>query len=188
MPDFEIGCKPILITNEWYPALSKPNVIVETSPIRRLREHTIITADGVEHEVDTLVFATGFRATDPPIHIESGVRYAVEALRTTDARGLASVEVSEGAQEAYTRRAHEMLRNSVWVTGACDSWYLDKSGEASVIWPSTARRCEQWTRRFDIENYIVVHRSSVPAARTIEPPSGGPVAAGGGYENPGEIR
>jgi cation diffusion facilitator CzcD-associated flavoprotein CzcO len=63
-PDYEIGCKRILMTNRWYPALNKPNVSVETSPIREVREHAVVTADGVEHGVDAIVLATGFHSTD----------------------------------------------------------------------------------------------------------------------------
>jgi cation diffusion facilitator CzcD-associated flavoprotein CzcO len=65
-PDFEIGCKRILITNRWYPALAQPNVHVETSPITEVRPHAVVTADGAEHEVDAIVCATGFHVTDPP--------------------------------------------------------------------------------------------------------------------------
>jgi cation diffusion facilitator CzcD-associated flavoprotein CzcO len=232
MPDFEIGCKRILITNQWYPALTKRNVSVETAPIREVRSHAIITTDGAEHEVDAIVFATGFHATEPPIaarlhgrcgrslaetwgdaprsfrglttagfpnlfrisgtgtgtghtsqilQIESGVHYVVEALRTMDARDLASVEVGEGAQDAYTRRVREMLRNTVWVTGGCDSWYLDKSGAASAIWPSTARKYRRWTRRFDIENYTVTRRGAVAVAPSVDPRSEARVPRGRRY-------
>ncbi|HVP02576.1 MAG TPA: NAD(P)/FAD-dependent oxidoreductase [Solirubrobacteraceae bacterium] len=65
-PDFEIGCKRILITSAWYPALNQPNVDVETTPIAEVREHAVVTADGVEHPVDAIVCATGFHVTDPP--------------------------------------------------------------------------------------------------------------------------
>lgn len=65
-PDFEIGCKRILITSEWYPALNQPDVDVETSPISEVREHAVVTADGTEHDVDAIVCATGFHAVDPP--------------------------------------------------------------------------------------------------------------------------
>ena len=45
-PDFEIGCKRILITSVWYPALNQPNVDLETSRITEIREHAVVTADG----------------------------------------------------------------------------------------------------------------------------------------------
>ncbi|MDQ1650200.1 MAG: hypothetical protein QOG60_2257 [Frankiaceae bacterium] len=66
-PDYTIGCKRILISNDWYKALSQPNVEVETSGIAEVREHSIVTKDGVEHEVDTILFGTGFSPTEMPI-------------------------------------------------------------------------------------------------------------------------
>ena len=66
-PDYTIGCKRILISNDFYPALDQPNAEVVTSPIQEIREHSIVTQDGTEREVDTIVFATGFQATPPPI-------------------------------------------------------------------------------------------------------------------------
>ena len=45
-PNFAIGCKRILPSNEWYPALAQPNVEVVTDGIREVRAHSIVTADG----------------------------------------------------------------------------------------------------------------------------------------------
>ena len=66
-PDYTIGCKRILISNDFYPALDQPNSGVVTEPIQEIRARSIVTADGTEREVDTIVFATGFQATPPPI-------------------------------------------------------------------------------------------------------------------------
>jgi cation diffusion facilitator CzcD-associated flavoprotein CzcO len=65
-PDYTIGCKRILLSNDWYPALAQPNVEVVTSPIAEVRPHGVVTANGVEHPADTIVFGTGFHVTDPP--------------------------------------------------------------------------------------------------------------------------
>jgi cation diffusion facilitator CzcD-associated flavoprotein CzcO len=59
-PDFTIGCKRILMSNDYYPALKRPNVDVVTEKIVRVAPNAVVTADGVEHEVDTIVFGTGF--------------------------------------------------------------------------------------------------------------------------------
>ncbi|MCU5787991.1 flavin-containing monooxygenase [Alloalcanivorax marinus] len=59
-PDFRIGCKRVLVSNDYYPALQKDNAQLITWPIARLSENGIRTADGVEHELDCVVFATGF--------------------------------------------------------------------------------------------------------------------------------
>ncbi len=66
-PGYLIGCKRILISNDWYPALGRRNVDLVDAPIAEIREHSIVTADGQEREVDCLIFGTGFYATDNPI-------------------------------------------------------------------------------------------------------------------------
>jgi cation diffusion facilitator CzcD-associated flavoprotein CzcO len=65
-PDYTIGCKRILPTNKWYPALGQPNVEVTTSGIKEIRASSVVTDDGVEHPVDTIIFGTGFSVTDVP--------------------------------------------------------------------------------------------------------------------------
>lgn len=66
-PKYRIGCKRILISNDFYPALSQPNADVITSAIERITPDAIVTADGASHEVDALVLATGFEVTPPPV-------------------------------------------------------------------------------------------------------------------------
>jgi cation diffusion facilitator CzcD-associated flavoprotein CzcO len=66
-PHFRLGCKRILRSNTYYPALASDNVEVVTDPISRITPHAIVTADGAEHPVDAIVVATGFCATDLPV-------------------------------------------------------------------------------------------------------------------------
>jgi cation diffusion facilitator CzcD-associated flavoprotein CzcO len=66
-PTYAIGCKRILPSNDWYPAITKPNVDVVTSGIREVTPSGIVTEDGVEHPVDTIVYGTGFYVTDIPM-------------------------------------------------------------------------------------------------------------------------
>ncbi|HSI91890.1 MAG TPA: NAD(P)/FAD-dependent oxidoreductase [Jiangellaceae bacterium] len=66
-PDYVMGCKRILLSNDYWAALARDNVDVVTEKIQRLEPTGIVTTDGVRHEVDTIVFATGFRVTDRPI-------------------------------------------------------------------------------------------------------------------------
>jgi cation diffusion facilitator CzcD-associated flavoprotein CzcO len=66
-PNYRIGCKRILLSDEYFPALVQPNVEVVTDGIREVRARSIVTNDGVEHEVDAIVFGTGFRVTDQPM-------------------------------------------------------------------------------------------------------------------------
>jgi cation diffusion facilitator CzcD-associated flavoprotein CzcO len=63
-PTDPMGCKRILMSNDWYAALQLPQVDVVTERISEVREHSIVTADGTEREVDTIVLGTGFAATE----------------------------------------------------------------------------------------------------------------------------
>ena len=64
-PNYTIGCKRILISSDYYPALQKDNVSLNTSGIKCVTEDAVIDGDGREHKVDAIVLGTGFRATDP---------------------------------------------------------------------------------------------------------------------------
>src|SRR5215217_1884365 len=66
-PGYTIGCKRILPSNKWYPALSQPNVELVTEGVEEVREHSIVDAAGVERKVDAIVFGTGFEVTDMPV-------------------------------------------------------------------------------------------------------------------------
>ncbi|MGC0365922.1 cation diffusion facilitator CzcD-associated flavoprotein CzcO [Rhodococcus sp. 27YEA15] len=66
-PNYTLGCKRLLMSNTYYPALSRPNVSVHTNAVSALRGNTVIGADGVEAEVDAIIFGTGFHILDMPI-------------------------------------------------------------------------------------------------------------------------
>src|ERR1700719_1609283 len=63
-PSYPVGCKRPLQSRTWFPTFALPNVALETSPIVELTERGLRTADGTEHEVDTIIYGTGFRAAD----------------------------------------------------------------------------------------------------------------------------
>jgi cation diffusion facilitator CzcD-associated flavoprotein CzcO len=89
-PDYTLGCKRVLLSNDYLPTLAKPNVEVITAGIREVREHGIVTDNGVEHPVDTLIFGTGFQVSDPPVS---------HMIRGRDGRTLA--EVWGGSPRAF---------------------------------------------------------------------------------------
>lgn len=64
-PNYTIGCKRVLISNDYYPALARSNVEVVTTPVLRVEADGVVTADGIKHPADCLIFGTGFQATDP---------------------------------------------------------------------------------------------------------------------------
>ncbi len=89
-PDFRLGCKRILFTDRYLPTLTKPNVEVVNTPIREVRAHSIVTEDGSEREVDTIIFGTGFHVTDQPL---------IDRVRGKDGRLLA--EHWDGTMAAF---------------------------------------------------------------------------------------
>ena len=68
-PNYELGCKRVLVSDDFYPTLTRENVELVTEGIAEVCEHSIVTADGVERPIDVLIFGTGFRATEPLIGI-----------------------------------------------------------------------------------------------------------------------
>lgn len=66
-PDFRIGCKRILISNTYYPALDRDDVDLVTDGIAEIRPEGIVTSDGTVREVDAIIVATGFHTTEQPI-------------------------------------------------------------------------------------------------------------------------
>ncbi len=66
-PDYDMGCKRILISNTYYPALAQDNVELVTDGIAKVTGSSVVTDDGTEREIDVLIVATGFHTTDLPI-------------------------------------------------------------------------------------------------------------------------
>jgi cation diffusion facilitator CzcD-associated flavoprotein CzcO len=66
-PDYVMGCKRILISSDFYPALRRPNVQVVASGLAKVDGNTLTAQDGTSCEVDAIILATGFHAVDAPI-------------------------------------------------------------------------------------------------------------------------
>ncbi len=206
-PGYRAGCKRILISNKWYPALDADNVDLITDGITRITPTGIVTADGTERPIDVLVIATGFYVTEPPmakhvtgrdgrtladlwdeqgmaaykgttIHgfpnffqlvgpntalghssiifiIESQVKYVVDAARTLRRKGLGAVEPTRAAQDDWVADIRRKMRPTVWQTGGCASWYLDKFGNNTTLWPGQTFTFRGHLSQFDIEKYDV---------------------------------
>ena len=96
--------------------------------------------------------------------LESQVAYALDALDTMRRTGAAEFDVRPEAQEAYNEELQERLVRTVWNTGGCGSWYLDRNGRNSIQWPGFTFEYRRRTKRFDAAAY----RLAPPAAgRTV---------------------
>jgi cation diffusion facilitator CzcD-associated flavoprotein CzcO len=72
-PDYSVGCKRALFSDDWYPALQQPHVTLEPSAPVAVEGSVLVAASGARHEVDVLVLATGFETTRPPFaHLVTG--------------------------------------------------------------------------------------------------------------------
>ena len=206
-PDYRAGCKRILISNKWYPALAQDNVELITDGIASITADAVVAADGTERPIDVLVVATGFHVTDPPIAehiagpggrrlaevwdeagmtaykgttvhgfpnlfllvgpnvglghssmifmIESQVRYVVDAVRTMRRKGLGTVEPKAEVQQEWTDTIRRRMRPTVWTTGGCASWYLDKFGHNTTLWPGQTFTFRRQLSAFDADQYLV---------------------------------
>ena len=67
LPTYSPGCKRLVLSNHFYPAVAAPNTELVTDRIERVGPRSVITADGREREIDALVLATGFRVADNPV-------------------------------------------------------------------------------------------------------------------------
>jgi len=64
VPDYVMGCKRVLFSNDWYPALARPNVDLVTEPIERIAADGMVTADGITRHADAIIYGTGFQTLD----------------------------------------------------------------------------------------------------------------------------
>jgi cation diffusion facilitator CzcD-associated flavoprotein CzcO len=62
VPGYVMGCKRVVFSNDWYPALTRPNVALTTQRIERITPGGVVTADGATHPADVIIYGTGFKA------------------------------------------------------------------------------------------------------------------------------
>lgn len=106
-PTWQIGCKRMLISNDWYPTLARDDVELVTDGIAEIRPNAIVTKDGTVREVDAIVVATGFHVTDSP---------TFERIVGAEGRSLADVWSDKG-QQAYKGAAVHGFPNMLFVIG-----------------------------------------------------------------------
>ncbi|MEV6393076.1 flavin-containing monooxygenase [Nocardia xishanensis] len=97
-PDYAAGCKRGLFSNEYFPALAQSNVTVETTAIEAVTPTGIRTVDGAEHQVDVIIYGTGFKGTEflAPMNI-----YGVGGRKLADVWGDAGARAYLGLSVPY---------------------------------------------------------------------------------------
>ena len=207
-PPYQIGCKRVLISNDYYPALAQPNVEVVTDGIKEIRAASIVTSDGRERPIDAIIYGTGFHVTDAPyarqirgrdgrslaeiwqgsprghlgttvagfpnlfiLHgpntglghssvvmmLEAQIAHIMRALRYMRRKRLATLEPTPRAQAAFNDEIAARTNGTVWAAG-CASWYLDRSGYNSVLWPSSVPAFRWRVEPFRAGEYTATRR------------------------------
>ena len=185
-PDYEVGCKRLVFSDGFYDAIQQPSVDLVTTGIDHIEPRGVVTTDGVLHELDALVYATGFDAhaylrpmtlagqngvtldqvwaelpltyqsmTIPHMPnfllingpyspggsasvigiIEAQVDFLLKLLDRIEGKDVLLAPREEAALE-WLEGVREKARSSVWGSGGCQSWYLDKTGTPTLD-PST---------------------------------------------------
>jgi cation diffusion facilitator CzcD-associated flavoprotein CzcO len=89
-PDYTIGCKRILLSSDYYPALTRPNVDLVTDPIARITDTGLACADGSAFAVDVIIYGTGFKTVE-----------AIAELNVAGRDGVKLQDAWRGGIEAY---------------------------------------------------------------------------------------
>nr|WP_042191232.1 NAD(P)/FAD-dependent oxidoreductase [Kibdelosporangium sp. MJ126-NF4]CEL19934.1 Cyclohexanone monooxygenase [Kibdelosporangium sp. MJ126-NF4]CTQ97158.1 Cyclohexanone monooxygenase (EC 1.14.13.22) [Kibdelosporangium sp. MJ126-NF4] len=206
-PKFTVGCKRLLLSNTYLPAMSQPNAELVPHALAAVKGNELVAANGDRVEADVIVFASGFELRHPPIAgrirgrggrllsevwaqhspqayrattlpsvpnaylllgpnivmynsllalAETQLDYVVDAIRTTESRGISSWEIRPEAFRAFNDAVQRDLAPSVYNSGGCGSFYLDESGRNFVTWPWSVSRLRRDLSRFDVENYDTI--------------------------------
>ncbi len=217
-PDYSPGCKRILVSNDYFPSLTKPNVEVVTDGIAEIREHSVVDGTGVEREVDTIILGTGFHVTDLPIAervrgsdgrtlaehwagtlsalrgtavagfpnlffvlgpntglghtsvvlmAEAQAGYIRQALEHMERAGVTAIEPRQQAQDAWNAEIQRKSKGTVWLNGGCQSWYIDRNGTNSTLWPDHTFKFFSAVKTFRPSEYRIVPARE-PAATPLE--------------------
>ncbi|HTU15296.1 MAG TPA: NAD(P)/FAD-dependent oxidoreductase [Solirubrobacterales bacterium] len=211
-PGYAIGCKRILLSNQYLRSLSEPNVELVTTGIREIRADGIVTEDDTLMPADVIILGTGFKVSDMPIgnqirgrdgrslhevwqgspnahlgttvngfpnffmlmgpntglgHTSVTIMIEAQVGLVTQAVGLigpgraATIEPTAASMDAWREEIDELGRNTVWTSGGCDSWYLDRTGRNSTLWPTFAHSFRRRLSRLEPGEYLLGSR---PAA------------------------
>ena len=177
-PDYDVGCKRLVMSETWFDQVQRPNVSIVTEAIERIEPEGVRTTGGTLHACDILVYATGFdaHAYIRPMKLtgEDGVTldalweelpltyrsvsiphmpnffvlngpsspggsasivgivetqwgYVAQLLEKVAMQGVTIAPREDRARE-WLAEVRERAGKSVWATGGCQSWYLDKTG------------------------------------------------------------
>jgi 4-hydroxyacetophenone monooxygenase len=205
-PDYIVGGKRMLRDNGvWAESLKKPQSTLVTEGIERMTPEGIVTKDGVLHEVDIIVYATGFQASEfleplkitglhgTDLHeywggdakafagltvpnfpnlfiitgpntghvvngslysmIEYGVEYILESLRLIIEKDLKALDLKQEVLDAFVAGLDAANATKAWGHPSVHTWYKNKFGRVSQIWPHPVLDFWKITRTVNLDDY-----------------------------------
>lgn len=204
-PNYRIGCKRILLSDTYYPALAQPNVEVHTNGIAEVEENAIVDCLGNKYEVDAIIFGTGFQVTDLPFAhyifgreghslseewkgspkaymgttitgfpnlfllqgpntglghssviymMEAQIEHMLKTIKYMKQNKLDIIEPHRKAQNRFVYETDRAMKGTVWTAGGCSSWYLDKTGRNSTLWPGYTFSFRRKLVKLKIDDYV----------------------------------
>jgi len=205
-PDYIVGGKRMLRDNGvWAQSLKKPQTALVTEGMERMVPEGIITKDGVLHEVDMIIYATGFQASEfleplkftglngADLHeywggdakafagvtvpnfpnlfmvtgpntghvvngslysmIEYGVEYILEALRLVLQENLKALDLKQEVLDEFVEEIDAANATKAWGHPSVQTWYKNKFGRVSQIWPFPVVDFWKITREVQTDHY-----------------------------------
>jgi cation diffusion facilitator CzcD-associated flavoprotein CzcO len=156
-PDYVMGCKRILLSGDYYPALTQPNVELVASGLAKVDGSTLTAQDGTAVEADVIIFATGFHTTDMPmaarIYGADGVTLAqawgqdMRALRGTTVAGFPNLCLVIGPNTGlgHNSMIHIVEAQADYIVGYLAT--LDRLGAAALDTKAEAQ--QRWCARIE---------------------------------------
>jgi len=207
-PNFIIGCKRILQSNNWYPALAQDNVEVIASGLSEIKGNTLIASNGEHCEADVIILGTGFEIAEPPIAnrvynrfgqrmsdvwqgspegymgtmiencpnvflmfgpnvavsssafiiIEAQLDYIIDALKQAIQLGIKTIEPNPKITKVFNEKVQAALQTTVWNKGGCQSYFIDRNGRNSTVWPWSTYKLRVKMKHFNLAEYLIDHQ------------------------------
>ncbi len=148
-PNFDIGCKRLLFANNYYPALQQDNVSLIPHGLVEIDGNTVIAANGERHEVDVIIWGTGFEVSHPPIG---------QRVRNSDGVLLSELW-KDSSPEAYLGTSIEKVPNAFLVLGpnilVYDSFIGIAEAQLDYIISGLLKMRDQKIKRLEIKKNVV---------------------------------
>lgn len=156
-PNYQLGCKRVLLSDDYYPALQRGNVELVTTPIASIQANSIATDDGCERVIDAIVLATGFRVGDlaaPPFEVRANGRSLTEAWQAgpeaylgTAVAGFPNLFFIAGPNSLLGHSSMvDMIEGHIQYIASGLEWMRDRRLASVRVKPQVQARFNRWVQ------------------------------------------